>query len=186
MLAIETAGCFVRIEQHRLLVVDAEGIFIIIGSANSGPAQVLRNAARIAPPVREAQLDAQAITRRFRQDLIEKDELSFVPFVRCVAKRVCPWPVIKICNWLHVTRPALTGGPHAHDLDANLRRLPQGFRHVCAIVVAIHYGDVCAHEPERLAIDHKSQAVRLHKAGPSARHRAAPTRNRKQNRRACN
>ena len=131
-------------------------------------------------------MDPQAITRRFSQDLIEKDKLSFVPFARGVTKGMCARPVIKVCDWLHVTRPALTGGPHAHDLDANLRGLPQGFRHVRAIVVAIHYGDVCAHEPEWLAIDHKSQAVRLHKAGASARHRKAPTRNRKENRRACN
>src|SRR2546429_5296430 len=125
VLAIETTRRFVRIKQHRLLVVDAEGILIIVGAANSGPAQVLRHAPRIAPPVREAELDPQAIVRGFSQDLIEKDELTFVPFVRCVTKGMCARPVVKICDWLHVTRPALTKGPHAHNLDADLRRLPQ-------------------------------------------------------------
>ena len=81
MLAIKAARGLVRIKLHRLFIVDAERIFVVVGPGNSGPSQVLRDAAGVPPPVRQAQLHPQAIARSFDQHAIEKDELLFVPLV---------------------------------------------------------------------------------------------------------
>jgi hypothetical protein len=56
-----------------------------------------------------------------------------------------------------------------------LRRLPQGLRHLRAIIVAVHDCYVCAHKAERLSIDRKSAIARLDKSRPAA---VGPLRNR--------
>src|SRR5437588_9460439 len=95
MPAIQTARSFIRIKLHRDLFVDAEWLLVIVGG-DSRPAQVLSHAARVAPPISQAQLHSQSVARGFRERSIEKDNLSFVPLIRLVSERLLARPITKI------------------------------------------------------------------------------------------
>src|SRR6185503_18473776 len=105
---------------------------------------------------------------------IEKDKLSFVPLPGLEPKVMCSRPVVEIRNWLDVIRPAFTRRPHAYDLDSQTGGLLQSLRHAGAIFVAVHHGHVRAYEAKRLAVDHESSTVGLHKRGPAPTPFAAP------------
>src|SRR2546423_13584114 len=108
MLAIEPTRNFIRVELHRDFVVDAERSFVVIGSIDPHPPQVLCYASRIAPPVSQTKLHAQPAARGFSQHLIEKHELSFVPFVRFVSKRMRARPIVEVLDWFYVIRATFT------------------------------------------------------------------------------
>src|SRR5229473_6005732 len=98
-------------------------------------------------------------------------------------------PVMVIRDRLDVVGSAFARSPYAHDFDSGLRGLPEGLAHHAAIVVAIHHRHVGAGKTKWPSIDHESGAVGLHESGtsgPRASFAAAPARQRKQNRRACN
>src|SRR5262249_16955156 len=76
VLVIKSASSLVRVKLHRLFFVDAERLLVVICAFNARPAQVLRDAARIAPPVNETQLHADILARGFGDHLIEKNKLS--------------------------------------------------------------------------------------------------------------
>src|SRR6266852_1727023 len=113
VLAIKAAGSLVRIKQHRLFFVYAVRIFVVIGADDAGPAEVLRHAARVAPPVCQTELHAQSVTLGFGDDTVEKDKLLFVPFARLETKIMCARPIVKVADRLNVIRSAFTCGPNA-------------------------------------------------------------------------
>src|SRR5260221_7093988 len=118
MFAIQAAGSLVRIEQHRLFLVDTVRVLVVIGAVDAGPSQVLCDAAGVAPPICQTELHAQSVARGFRNHAIEKNKLVFVPFAWLEPKIMYPWPVIDVSDGLDVIRPTFARRPHAHDLDA--------------------------------------------------------------------
>src|SRR6266481_4500196 len=142
VLAIKTTSSLIGIKQHRRFFVDAERIFVVIGALDTGPTQVLRDAARVAPPVRQTELHAEAVTRGFGYNPIEKNELIFIPDIRLETKIVGARPVVKIADRLNVIWPAFARRPNAHDFDAQARSLLHSLRYARAIFVAIHHGHI--------------------------------------------
>ena len=96
------------------------------------------------------------------------------------------WPISEVRNRLDIVRAPFTRGPDAHDFDSQLSRARQRFRHSCAIVVAVHYGDVRAHKSKWLSVDDEAGSLRCDELWPSATAYAIATGEQKQNRRACN
>src|SRR5437762_8338154 len=95
-------------------------------------------------------------------------------------------PIIELSDRLYVVWSTFPRSPHAHDFDSYLCGLPQSLRHARAVVVAIHNGNVRAHETKRSLVDHESAIFSLHKTRTGATCVAAPTGNHKQNCRAGN
>src|SRR5262249_19291168 len=177
--AIEFPRRLVGIKLHRLLDIDAKRKTVVVGAVDAGPTQVLGDTAGVAPPVRQAELYPQIILRSFGQNLIEKNQLGFIPFAGAVAKRMGARPVIKIGDRFDVVRATFTRSPNPHNFDSQPGGLAQSLRHARAIFIAIHHRDIGADEAKGPAIDDKSSAGGLHKAGPAADPGLAPTGNRK-------
>src|SRR6266550_5587159 len=105
----------VRVKEHRLLVVDSERVFVVVRAMDTGPPQILSDAARVAPPVSQTQLHAQSVMRGFRDRAIQKHKLSLVPLVGFTAKPAIPPPVA--CR-LNVFRATFTRSPNTDHLNA--------------------------------------------------------------------
>ena len=179
MLTIESARSFIGVELHRDFVVDAERSCVVVSAIDSGPTQVLRHASCVAPPISETKLHAQSVARGFSQHLIEEHELSFVPFVRLVPKRMRAWPIVEVLNWIYIIRAAFARSPHAHDFDSYSRCLLECLRHARAIFVAIQHRNIRADKAKRPTIDYKTKVIALHKARATALTGAAPVRDSK-------
>ena len=110
--AVKPSRHLVRIELHRLFVVDAERKLVVIRAIDSGPAQVLGYAASVAPPIAEAKLHLQSVMRGFGDNAIEKNKLGFVPLVRRTTKPTITLPVIRR---LHVGQTAFPRSPNPHN-----------------------------------------------------------------------
>src|ERR1700752_20930 len=155
MFAVETPRFGIRIEEARFLVIDAKLIAVVGCVVDSGPAQVLRHTACVAPPVRQTQLHVDVVLRGFSNYFVEINECIFVPLSRREPEIVMAWPVFEVGHRLHVVWTTLAEGPNAHDFDASLRGLPQSFRHAFTICVAIHDCDIRAHKPKWLLTNSK-------------------------------
>src|ERR1051325_7077635 len=163
MLAIEASRFRVSIKEDRLLVVDAELVTVIGSIVDSGPAQVLRHATGIAPPVSQTQLHVDVVLRSLGDHLIEVHEHLFIPLSGRESKVMIPRPVLEVGHRLNIVWTTFTGGPHAHDSDSGLRRLAQCLWHTRAIFVAIHHRDIRADKAKWFITDKETPAALAHK-----------------------
>src|SRR5436190_4371480 len=129
VFTIETSRFGIRIKEKCLFFVDTKGQTIVRGIGYSGPAQILSNAARVAPPICQTDLNMEVILRCFRNYFVEMNKSFFVPLIRRETKRVVARPISKVSHWLDVVWTTLTEGPHANDLNSCERSLFQSFGH---------------------------------------------------------
>src|ERR1044071_7760000 len=111
MLAIEPSRFRVGIKEDRLLVVDAKLVTVIGSIVDSGPAQVLRHAARIAPPVSQTQLHVDVVLRSLGDHFVEVHEHLFIPLSGRESKVMISRPVFEIRYRLNVVWTTFTGTP---------------------------------------------------------------------------
>ncbi len=164
MLAVQPARRLIRVKEHRALDIDTGRRLVVVGVFDSRPAQILRDAARVTPPVCQTQLHAQIVARCFRDGAIEFDKSVFIPLVRCLAKEKGARPVVEIADRFDVVGSTFAKGPNAHDFDAHTRRLAHRLRHVRAILIAIHHGYVRTGKTKRPAVNHESPSANLHES----------------------
>src|SRR5439155_18505547 len=101
VLAIQLPRGFICIELHRLFIVDTKWITVIIGPVDAGPAQILSDAAGVAPPVCKTELHTHSLARSFRDHSIEKNKFGFVPFAGLNSKRMIARPISEVRNRLN-------------------------------------------------------------------------------------
>src|SRR5688572_23560827 len=98
MFAVEPSRFRVGIKQKRLFVVDTELVIVVRGVVNPDPAQVLRYATGITPPVRQTKLYVDLILGSFSNDFVEMYKRIFIPLSGRVAKRVMSRPVSEVSH----------------------------------------------------------------------------------------
>src|SRR5437868_5620669 len=163
MFAIETSRFRIRVKEDCLFSIDTEFITIVRSVVDSGPAQILRHAAGIAPPVTQTELHVKMIFRCFSDHFVEMNESIFIPLSRRPSKRMTAWPISKISDGLNVAWSTFAESPDAHNFDSCLCCLAQCFRHPLAIFVAIHHCDIRANEPKWLLRDEETSVSLVHK-----------------------
>src|SRR5687768_7789069 len=160
MLSIQPSGVRIGNKEKCFFVVDTKLVSIVRGIVYSSPAQVLRHASRIAPPVRQTKLNVDSIPRCLGNHLVQLHECIFVPLTRREAKRMMARPILKIAaNRLYIVWTTLAKRPNPHHLDTCLGCPTNSLRHAFAIFVAIHNRDIRSDKTKRLVVDKETPAA---------------------------
>src|SRR5688572_2788732 len=105
VFAVESARFVIGVKRHRALRVNTKRVSVVGGVVNSRPTQILCNSAGITPPICQAQLNVNVVTRRFRDHFVQMDEGVFVPLARRPTKRVYARPVREVSYWPNIVWP---------------------------------------------------------------------------------